>query len=185
MIKIKTSYLLIFLFSGVLIVMLAIKNFDKSLKNEICQNGIVSFELAKDVNISKSIINSWDSTAKINAGLSLGIDFLFIFFYTGFIGLAIYILNEKLWKHKKFIYATGKVFIVFIIIAGVLDIAENIALIQLLYHHFEQYWSSTAFYAATVKFILVGLSILYFILNYLYFKVKNKNLILSFFFRYK
>jgi len=169
MIKFKTSYLLAFLFSGLLIVMFAIKNFDRTLKNDTCPNGIVSFELAKDIHISEAIINSWDTTAKIDAGLSLGIDFLFLLLYSGFIGLAIYVLNEKLWKQKKIIYQTGRLFVVFVFTAALLDTLENIALIRLLKGHLEQIWASIAFYAATVKFILVGTSLLYLIGNLAYF----------------
>ena len=169
MIKFKTSHLLVFMLSGLLIIMFAIKSFDSTLKSDTCPNGIVSFELAKNLNTSKAIINSWDTTAKTDAGLSLGIDFLFLLLYSGFIGLVIYILNEKLWKHQKFVYQTGRIFIALIFAAALLDAIENIALIQLLKGHLEQSWVSIAFYAATVKFILVGISLLYLIVNLVYF----------------
>ncbi len=173
MIKFKTYNLLLFLFIGLLLVMSALKDFDNTLKNDTCPNGIISFELAKDLNISKSIINSWNTTAKINAALSLGIDFLFLILYSGFIGLAIYILNKKLWQQQKFVYQTGKLFIVLIFTAAFLDAIENIALIQLLKSHLEQSWTSIAFYTATVKFILVGVSSLYLIGNFGYYLYKK------------
>jgi len=169
MINLKTSHLLAFLFSGLLIVMFAINSFDNTLKNDSCPNGIVSFELAKNLNTSKAIINSWNTTAKTDAGLSLGIDFLFLLLYSGFIGLTIYILNEKLWKQKKFIYQTGQLFVFLIFIAALFDTIENIALIQLLNGHLEQIWTSVAFYAAIIKFTFVGISILYLIGNLVYF----------------
>ncbi len=182
MIKFKPSHLLIFLFGGLLIVMFAIENFDHALKNDSCPNGIVSFELAKDVNTSKAIIDSWNTTAKTAAGMSLGIDFLFLLLYSGFIGLAIYILNEKLWKPKKFIYQTGKFFVVLIFLAALLDSIENIALIQLLKGHLEQIWASIAFCAAIIKFTFVGISILYLMGNlvyFLYIKFLKNNVISS------
>ena len=169
MIKFKPSHLLIFLFGGLLIVMFAIKSFDRTLKNDSCPNGIVSFELTKNLNTSEAITNSWDSTAKTDAGLGLGIDFLFLLLYSGFIGMAIYILNEKLWKQKKIIYRTGKLFVVLIFLAALLDSIENIALIRLLKGHLEQIWVSIAFYAATIKFTFVGISILYLMGNLVYF----------------
>ena len=149
--------------------MFVIKSFDTTLKNDSCPNGIVSFELAKNLNTCEGIINSWDMTAKTDAGLSLGIDFLFLLLYSGFIGLAIYVLNEKLWKKKTFIYQTGKVFVIIIFMAALFDTIENIALIRLLKGHLEQIWVSIAFYAATLKFTFVSVSILYLIGIFIYF----------------
>jgi hypothetical protein len=40
--------------------------------------GIISFELAKTPAKSTSIMNSWDSTQKLIAAFSLGLDYLFI-----------------------------------------------------------------------------------------------------------
>ena len=37
--------------------------FDAPLKNEVVPNGIVSFELAKEITASEKILNSWDKHA--------------------------------------------------------------------------------------------------------------------------
>jgi hypothetical protein len=50
--------------------------FDAPLKNEVVPNGIVSFELAKEVTVSENILNSWDTHARTSAGMSMGLDFL-------------------------------------------------------------------------------------------------------------
>ena len=51
---------------------------DAPLKNEISPQGIVSFELAKDVNRSVAIMKSWDRMARLSADWSMRFDFLFL-----------------------------------------------------------------------------------------------------------
>jgi len=150
--------------------------FDAPLKNEVCTNGIVSFELAKDISVSKNILNSWDDNAKANAGLSLGFDFLFLMVYSSFIALLIYKISIRLQKGKVF-YKLGNVFIYLIFIAAFFDIIENIALIKLLKGDLNQIWASTAYYFAMFKFILILICLLYIIINWLaYLLVLNKKL---------
>lgn len=151
----------------ILIICIAvIKNFDAPLKNETCLNGIISFELAKDINISTKIINSWDTNAKINASLSMGFDFLFLLIYSSLIALLIYNINNRLWKNKAF-YKIGKTLIYFIFLAAIFDVIENIALINLLQGDLRQVWSTIAYYFAFVKFIIVIISILYLLVNWI------------------
>jgi hypothetical protein len=142
-----------------------IKIFDKPLKNEICKNGIISFELAKDLDKSVKIINSWDANAKINMALSLGFDFLFLVIYSSFIALLIFNINIKLWKNKPF-YKVGQFLIATIFLAAIFDIIENIALIKLLLGDLQQIWSSTAYYFAIVKFLIVLICIVYLLINW-------------------
>lgn len=154
--------------------MSAIKYFDKALQNEVAPKGIVSFELAKNIKTSEAVLNSWNVTAKSFAGLSLGIDFLFLLLYAGFIAFSIYLLNSYLWNENLIMYQTGKLMMGAIILAAVFDAIENVALIRLLTGDLKQIWSSLAYYASTIKFSLVGLSILYLLINliiYLYRKL--------------
>ena len=150
--------------------------FDASLKNEVCKSGIVSFELAKDLNMSKSILNSWDLNARTHAGLSLGFDFLFLLVYASFIALLIYNVNHALWKNKKF-YKFGKAFMLLIFIAAFSDIIENIALIALLRGDLIQTWSSMAYYSAMVKFLLIAICILYLLWSWMILLFKPKKAI--------
>lgn len=148
--------------------------FDAPLKNEVCPNGIVSFELAKDLSVSKNILNSWDDNAKANAGLSLGFDFLFLIVYSSFIALLIYNLNNRFWKDKGF-YKVGRVLVYLIFVAAIFDIIENIALIELLKDNLIQVWASIAYYFASLKFIFILICLLYVIINWLaYLLVINK-----------
>ncbi len=142
--------------------------FDTPLKNEICKHGITSYELAKELSVSKAIINSWNTKAKINASLSLGFDFLFILVYTSFIALLIYKTNTKFWKEKTF-HKIGKFLIILIFIAGFFDVIENISLIKLLEGDMQQIWSSLAYYFASLKFSILILGILYLIFNWIFY----------------
>ena len=128
--------------------------FNDPLKNEVCTKGIVSFELAKDVDVSTAILNSWDTNAKINAGLSLGFDFLFLALYSVFIAMLISDVNNKLWKNKPF-YKYANFFVILIFVAAFFDIIENICLIKQLLGDISQKWTSISYYSATIKFSFV------------------------------
>ena len=140
--------------------------FDAPLKNEICKNGIISFELAKDLDKTVKILDSWDTNAKINMSLSLGFDFLFLLVYSSFIALLIFNINNSLWKKKSF-HKFGNFLVILIFSAAFFDIIENIALIKLLLGGLEQIWSSVAYYFATIKFAIVLICIIYLLMNWL------------------
>ena len=146
--------------------MTAIRIFDAPLKNGVCTGGIVSFELAKELSRSKDILNSWDRPALSYAGLSIGIDFLYLLVYVCFIGMLIFNINERLWSGKSF-YKAGRMLIVLIFVAAFFDVLENIAMIRLLVGDLQQKWSSMAFYAAGIKFGIIALCLLYLIANWL------------------
>jgi len=143
-----------------------IRYFDAPLKNQICESGITSFELAKDLDISIEILNSWDASAKIAMALSLGFDFLFLLVYSSFIALLIYRVNFKLWKEHSF-YLVGKLLIYAIFLAAFFDVIENIALIKLMLGDLSQIWSSISYYFAVVKFGIVLICIIYLLLSWI------------------
>jgi len=145
---------------------ITLRIFDTSLNNETCKNGIVSFELAKDLDKTVNILNSWNTNEKINVGLSLGFDFLFLFVYASLIALLIFNINERLWKNKSF-YQFGNLLIFLIFTAAFLDVVENVSLIKLLLGNLNQNWSSIAYYAAIVKFSFVLICISYILINWI------------------
>ncbi len=139
--------------------------FDGFLKNEIAKNGIISFELAKELETSKAVINSWNEQSKIAASLSMGLDFLFLIVYASFIAILIHKLNDKLWKDTTF-YTIGNIFVWGAFMMALSDAIENIALIRLLMGDLQQYWSSIAYYFAILKFVILALGILYVLINF-------------------
>lgn len=160
------KFLLVKLLILVILFALVMRHFDSYLINDVSKNGIVSFELAKELSKSEDIINSWDTVSKYAAGMSMGFDFLFLIIYSSFIGLLIYNINQSLWKGQSF-YAIGVIMIWSIYFAALFDIIENIALINLLLGDLNQIWSSIAYYFAMVKFVIILTCIIYIISNWL------------------
>jgi len=157
------------LYSGLLgvILFLVLGYFNKPLVTEIAPNGIVSFELAKDINTSISIISSWDLNAKINAGLSLGIDFLYIVIYSIFFATSCYLIAQKFVTKNNWIYKTGLLLAKLQFVAALFDAIENIALIKLLIGSQNGIYSSIAFYFASIKFAIIAIGIIYIIAGFL------------------
>ena len=151
------------LFGSVVVMVVIMRFFDAPLKNEISPQGIVSFELAKDVNRSVAIMESWNSTAKTSANRSMAFDFLFLIVYGLFIGLMIHKLN-RVWIKSSF-HAFGIVLIYLVFLASFFDIIENIALLLLLSGDLEQIWSSTAYYFAMMKFIILAIALVFIIVS--------------------
>lgn len=156
--------LLYSLFYILLIVGVAMRYFDTHLTNDTVTNGILSFELAHSLDASIAILDSWSPLAKTYAGLSLGLDFLFLLIYSLFISLIIHMLNQRLWVGKA-TYKIGETLIWAMFLAAVFDCVENVCLIKLLIGSHKEYWSSIAFYFASVKFIIIGVSLLYIVYN--------------------
>jgi len=133
---------------------------DGKIQNSETAQGIISFELAKDLSKSEAILNAWDMVSKTAAGMSLGFDFLFLLVYSLFISILIDTLNERLWKHTK-IYTIGVILIWCMFLAALFDMVENVALIKLLLGDLQQKWSSIAYYFAIFKFSLLTLGLLF------------------------
>jgi hypothetical protein len=169
--RIKITLLL---FLGLVMTAIAMRSFDASLKNGVAKNGVVSFELAKDLNHSLAILNSWDITAQVNAGLSLGLDFLFLLFYSSFIAFLIFWVNHKYWRGKRF-YSFGRLLIGLVFCAALFDAIENIALIQLLLGSAKQIWSSMAYYFALAKFFILTLAVIYLLFHWGWSIIKRKD----------
>jgi len=146
---------------------------DGEIQNNETAQGIISFELAKDLSKSEAILNAWNMESKTAAGMSLGFDFLFLLVYALFISILIHTLNERLWKHTK-IYTIGVILIWCMFLAALFDMVENVALIKLLLGDLQQKWSSIAYYFAISKFSLLFIGILFIVLNSIISLFKKK-----------
>ena len=144
-----------------IIVFAALRTFDAHLNNETTPSGIVSFEFAKDIDTANRIINSWDENAKLNAGLSLGIDYLFLVAYSLFFSISVLLISNNV--HNKFTLMRyiGMTFAFLLLIAGLCDAIENYALIKLLLGSENTIYPPIAYYFASIKFIIIGLGLIY------------------------
>jgi len=162
------------IFYLLLITSVAMLYFDTYVTNEVTPNGIVSFELAKTLERSQAILDSWSPLAKIFAGIGLGFDFLFLLIYTLFISIIIHKLNVRLWADKPF-YRVGEILIWTMFLTAIFDAIENVCLIKLLIGNLKQYWSTVAFYFSTAKFSLITISLLYIVTNFVLLLLKKRS----------
>jgi len=155
--KIQTFF---FLLTLTLIVLFGISILDGPLKTPAAPNGIVSFELAGSQNRAQEILASWGNKSRIYAGLSLGLDYLFLFSYAALIALGCILLAE----HRVIGATFSRLGIILSWAqfgAAALDAMENYALIQILAGAKEEVWAAMALWCAVPKFIIVLLGLFY------------------------
>jgi hypothetical protein len=148
-----------------LIAFLSMRPFLEPLITPEAPSGIISFELAKTLEQSQAMLSSWNTNAKINAGLSFGIDFLFLFFYSFLFALICFSVAKKYKNNIKWFYKLG-IYIAFLqFAAAIFDAIENIALIKLLLGSNNDIHSSIAYYFASVKFAIIAIGIIYIVIG--------------------
>jgi hypothetical protein len=123
--------------------------------------GIVSFELAGTVPAAQRMLASWQGEARIYAGLSLGLDFLFMPAYAGAIGLGSVLVGRALRRRAIWWETAGMLLSWVLPLAAILDVVENIALIRLLLGATETIWPTLARWCALPKFALVALGLVF------------------------
>jgi len=144
-----------------IVVLVGMTMLDRPLKTQAAPLGIISFELAGTPERVTQILASWDEQARIMAGISLGVDFLFLMAYAFTLAgacrlSAVYLPPEwPLFQRVGGIVAGGQW------CAAFLDVIENIVLIQMLVGS-EAHWRPVlAAGCAVPKFILIGTALLF------------------------
>ena len=165
----KLTYKRILIFSGFLtiIIFFSLSYFGNPLITNHAPSGIISFELAKDNDQSIAIISSWGLNAKVNAGLILGIDFLFLVVYSIFFSTACYLVAQKYINKINLLYRTGLLIAKLQFVAALFDTIENIALIKLLLGSNNSIFPTIAYYFASIKFVIIAIGIIYIIIGLL------------------
>jgi len=125
---------------------------DRPLRTTAAPNGIVSFELARELAASESILVSWDAEAQIAAAFGLGIDYLFMPVYAFALSLGLLLaMNGKTGLYNSFAaWAGWGVFA-----AALFDAVENFALWQVLTGSAFAPYPQVAALCATIKFTLL------------------------------
>ncbi|MBN1636374.1 MAG: hypothetical protein JW920_07660 [Deltaproteobacteria bacterium] len=155
--SVKKRAFLVFLVLA-LVIMALLNIIGAPLITDAAPAGIVSYELAKNIDMTAGILASWDETARISAGLSLGFDYLFMVAYSVAIALAC-VLSAGLFRSA--LTSLGMILAWLQFVAAILDAIENYALIRLLYGAVSQPWPLIAWACAIPKFAFVLLGILY------------------------
>ena len=166
--KYYTRNLLIVTAIITLIVFFSLRTFDGPLHNSVAPGGIVSFEFSKDFDSAKDIINSWDDNAKLNAGLSLGIDYLFLVAYSLFFSISIYLISKRFQYKFALLRKIGVTLATLILVAALCDAIENFALIKLLIGSQNTIFPPIAYYFASIKFIILGIGIIYILIGLIF-----------------
>jgi hypothetical protein len=143
------------------LLLFAMRTLDTPLKTDAAPSGIVSFELAANHAASQKILNSWSTEAKVNAALSLGLDFLFLIGYALFISLACIWVAIALKGDHSIIYNVAVVVAWAQFLAAALDVIENLALIHVLLNSSRKWLPWLARGCAIVKFSIVGAGLIF------------------------
>lgn len=150
----------LFVLAGLAIVLLlALQVIDVPLRTAAAPLGIVSFELAGNVATARAMVVSWDETARIHAGISLGIDYLFMVAYAGAISLGCVLVARGLAPGR--LTSVGMALAWGQWLAAALDALENFALIRILLGAEGAFWPLLARWCAIPKFALVFSGLLF------------------------
>lgn len=141
------------------VLMLGMMVLDRDLKTPVSPAGIISFELVGTLTGAERIIGSWDESARIQAGISLGLDFFFLVAYAGTLAGACLLVSTHLKSYGLTLLGTILAWGAWG--AAILDAIENLALIQLLLGNGEAWHPLLAALCAWLKFGLAGCALLY------------------------
>lgn len=141
---------------------------DQPLRTPAAPNGIISFELARDLQTSELIINSWDSNARLFAAFGLGLDYLFMPAYALALSLGLLLVgSRKAHWYRTFTHWLGWAALT----AAFFDAIENYALWKILAGLTDSSFPQIAAACASVKFALLVLGL---IVSLLGIFVRNK-----------
>jgi hypothetical protein len=152
-----------------LIIFAVFRVLDSPLRTPAAPNGIVSFELAGNLETATSIINSWDARAGLFAGFGLGLDYLFMPFYALALSLGILLAAGR---HPGAFEKAGAWLGWGALAAALFDAVENYSLWQLLLGNLQEDWANLAAMCATIKFGLLILGLAYALLGWVLPKKK-------------
>lgn len=143
------------------LVMFCLQRIGVTLVTQAAPYGIVSFELAGSLARAYEMRISWPPGSTFYAGLSLGLDYLYMPLYAASIALSCVLIAQQsvIWlRTVGTLLAWGQ------FVAGALDAIENYALIKVLLGEQAALWPMLARSCAIPKFILVGLGLLFVLL---------------------
>ena len=142
---------------------LYLQRIDKDLKTFAAPLGIVSFELPDDADDSRAIITSWSDDDCRKAQKSLNLDYGFVILYSTTLALAWYLAGPHLQEDcGNWFRVVIRLLIVLMVLAGLLDVVENLILRRMLNDPatIEDSTATLVWWCAGLKFVLIfGLGI--------------------------
>lgn len=146
-------------------VMAALNRQGQSLRTDLSPRGIVTFELVGTLEGAEAIRGGWDEAGRINAGLNLGLDYLFMLIYATALSVGSVIASRNWSRFGRSAELAGVLLSWLALIAGLLDAVENYALIRLLLGSTNDLWPIVARWCALPKFGIVAVGLVYIVLG--------------------
>lgn len=144
-----------------LVLIVCLQVIGNPLQNQEAKLGIISLELAASMDEARVIVSSWDPTQRIMAGISLGLDYLFMVAYAATIGLACRELGVRIQKRSPILQKVGFGLAWAVVAAACFDAVENYALIRILIGSQKAYLPQIAHWSARLKFWMVAFGLVY------------------------
>jgi hypothetical protein len=139
-------------FALTLIIFGVFSQLDQPLRNDSAPSGIVSFELARDVNSAQRMADSWGADARLVAAFGLGFDYLFMPVYASALSLGLLLaLDNKPARYRSFAALMGWG----VFVAALFDAVENYALWHTLTQNAASPYPQIAALCAIIKFTLL------------------------------
>ena len=154
--------IILFLLSGTLLLFLSLRFQGKDLIRPYSPAGIVSLELATTAAETEHTLGGWKNDGLAETGRNnILLDFLFIPFYV----MLFYTLCGSISVRLSGTGATlGVLLAFFSLIAGIFDVLENILMLSAYAGLYNSITTLLTAIFASLKFILLGLSLLYVII---------------------
>jgi hypothetical protein len=131
------------------------------LQTDAAPSGILSYEFAGGAAKARAILDSWDEEARLYAAFQLGLDYLFLLLYPLAIALACLMMADSIRDRLPRLAALGVALAWSQPVAGLLDAAENFALVSMLLDAPGEGLARMALLCAVPKFAIVVAGILY------------------------
>ncbi len=141
-----------FFFAFTLVIFGVFRPLDVPLQTSAAPSGIVSFELARTLDSSQAMIQSWDENARLTAAFGLGFDYLFMPVYASALSLGLLLVGsgKANWYRNITAWLGWGAFI-----AALFDAVENYSLWQALTGSMNPAFPQIAAFCATIKFIFL------------------------------
>lgn len=154
--------LLLLFFIGTVTMMFIMADTSALLKTPAAPMGIINLELANTTAKTNAILNSWAPTATTHkietAKINTYSDFLFLFFYAGFL----FLLCKTIAANSNGTVAkAGHIIASATLVAGFADVAENTGMLFSLNNNISAVVSFCTAFFSVIKWSLVVIAVLY------------------------
>jgi len=149
---------------------------NKPLNTEAYPRGIVDFELARTTSSAHAMMATWNAETRSTVLWSLQVDFAFLSAYGLTLSLACFLLALRFQHKSPRLSRLGKFLAWAQLAAAFCDAVENVALMRVLAETPGEVWPLLAWAAASLKFFLVILGLLFLAAGFVYDRLLHTGL---------